>query len=115
MLWEVEILPIGSEKDYEGQRILASAQSQGINGLSTVISAKAFLIQGDLTREDAQRAAEQLLVDPVTEQFDVHELPAAESQIANLKSQILLNVLLHPGVTGQRRRKCCEGSDPPEA
>lgn len=99
MLWEVEILPIGSEKDYEGQRILASAQSQGINGLSTVISAKAFLIQGDLTREDAQRAAEQLLVDPVTEQFDVHELPAAESQIANLKSQILLNVLLHPGVT----------------
>ena len=42
MLWEVEILPIGSEKDYEGQRILASAQSQGINGLSTVISAKAF-------------------------------------------------------------------------
>jgi hypothetical protein len=33
MLWEVEILPIGSEKDYEGQRILASARSQGIAGL----------------------------------------------------------------------------------
>jgi len=99
MLWEVEILPIGSEKDYEGQRILASANSQGITGLEAVTSARTFLIQGDLTRADAQRAAEQLLVDPVTEQFHIHELPAAESQISKLKSEILLNVLLHPGVT----------------
>jgi len=99
MLWEVEILPIGSEKDYEGQRILASARSQGISGLDAVKSAKTFLIQGDLTRSDATRAAEQLLVDPVTEQFHIHELPSTESQISNSKSQILLNVLLHPGVT----------------
>ncbi|RLS29831.1 MAG: hypothetical protein DWH78_14720, partial [Planctomycetota bacterium] len=87
MLWEVEILPIGSEKDYEGQRILASAASQGITGLSTVKAARTFLIQGDLTRDDAKRAAEQLLVDPVTEQFQIHELPTAESQISNLKSE----------------------------
>lgn len=99
MLWEVEILPIGSEKDYEGQRILASARSQGISGLDAVKSARTFLIQGELTREDANRAAEQLLVDPVTEKFHIHELPAAESQISNLESQILINVLLHPGVT----------------
>jgi phosphoribosylformylglycinamidine synthase len=99
MLWEVEILPIGSEKDYEGQRILASAKSQGISGLTSVTSAKTFLIQGDLTRDDAKRAAEQLLVDPVTEQFHIHELPASPSEISNLKSQVLLNVLLHPGVT----------------
>ncbi|MDA1231538.1 MAG: AIR synthase-related protein [Planctomycetota bacterium] len=99
MLWEVEILPIGSEKDYEGQRILASARSQGISGLDAVKSAKTFLIQGDLTRNDATRAAEQLLVDPVTEQFHIHELPASASEISNSKSQMLFNVLLHPGVT----------------
>ncbi len=99
MLWEVEILPIGSEKDYEGQRILASAASQGITGLSTVKAARTFLIQGELTRDDAKRAAEQLLVDPVTEQFQIHELPATLSEISNSKSQLLLNVLLHPGVT----------------
>ena len=105
MLWEVEILPIGSEKDYEGRRILASAKSQGISGLSTVISAKAFLIQGDLTREDAHRAAEQLLVDPVTEQFHVHELPygpnaqCLDSNGPSASKARLLNVLLHPGVT----------------
>ena len=57
MLWEVEILPIGSEKDYEGQRILASAKSQGISGLTSVTSAKTFLIQGDLTRDDANQPA----------------------------------------------------------
>ena len=99
MLWEVEILPIGSEKDYEGQRILASAQSQGITGISSVTSARTFLIQGELSRDDAHRAAEQLLVDPVTEQFHIHALPAAQSKIANQKSKISLNVLLHPGVT----------------
>ena len=98
MLWEVEILPTGSEKDYEGQRILASAHSQGISGLSTVKSARTFLIQGDLTRDDATRAAEQLLVDPVTEQFSIHELPDTRSSALAPQSS-LLNVLLHPGVT----------------
>ena len=98
MLWEVEILPIGSEKDYEGQRILASALSQGICGLGTVTSARTFLIQGDLNRDGAQRAAEELLVDPVTEQFYVKELPATQSSPLAPHTS-LLNVLLHPGVT----------------
>ncbi len=99
MLWEVEILPIGSEKDYEGQRVLASARSQGIAGLKSVISARTFLIQGELTQEDINRAADQLLVDSVTEQFHVRQLPASPAEISNSQSQILLNVLLHPGVT----------------
>ena len=99
MLWEVEILPIGSEKDYEGQRVLASARSQGIAGLKSVISARTFLIQGELTQEDINRAADQLLVDSVTEQFHVRQLPASPADISNSQSPILLNVLLHPGVT----------------
>jgi phosphoribosylformylglycinamidine synthase II len=99
MLWEVEIQPIGSEKDYEGQRVLASAKSQGIVGLTSVKAARTFLIQGDLTENDARRAAEQLLVDPVTEQFAVHQLPASPSESSGVNGQILLNVLLHPGVT----------------
>ena len=115
MLWEVEILPIGSEKDYEGQRILASARSQGISGLDAVKSARTFLIQGELTRADAHRAAEQLLVDPVTEHFHIYELPAkaesgkrkadseddaaCDSRLSAFRTQLCLNVLLHPGVT----------------
>lgn len=99
MLWEVEILPIGSEKDYEGQRVLASARSQGIAGLESVISARTFLIQGELAQADINRAAEQLLVDSVTEQFHVRQLPALSSDVAGSQAQILLNVLLHPGVT----------------
>jgi phosphoribosylformylglycinamidine (FGAM) synthase PurS component len=104
MLWEVEILPIGSEKDYEGQRVLSSASSQGIAGLQTVRAARTFLIQGELTQADVTRAAEQLLVDPVTEQFTIRNLLAATNTEATSTSpgnaaSFCLNVLFHPGVT----------------
>jgi phosphoribosylformylglycinamidine synthase II len=104
MLWEVEILPVGSEKDYEGQRVLSSATSQGIAGLRTVRAARTFLIQGDLTQADVTRAAEQLLVDAVTEQFTVRDLLASTSPEATTTSSgnsanFCLNVLFHPGVT----------------
>lgn len=100
MLWEVEIQPVASEKDYEGQRVLASARSQGISGLKSVKAARTFLLQGNLTEQDARRAAEQLLVDPVTETYQVHELGkngAVGSAAAG--SSVCLNVLFHPGVT----------------
>ncbi|MFN9721152.1 MAG: phosphoribosylformylglycinamidine synthase subunit PurL [Planctomycetota bacterium] len=99
MLWEVEIQPIGSEKDYEGQRVLTSARSQGMVGLTSVKAARTFLIQGDLTENDARQAAEQLLVDPVTERYTVCALPVSGADMAGPASPVLLNVLLHPGVT----------------
>ena len=99
MLWEVEIRPINGEKDYEGLKVLSNAASQGIDGLKSVSAARTFLIQGDLTRDDAQRAASELLVDPVTEQFLVRQLPSQDSQSPDRKSAALLNVLFHPGVT----------------
>lgn len=101
MLWEVEIQPVASEKDYEGQRVLASARSQGISGLKSVKAARTFLLQGNLTEQDARRAAEQLLVDPVTETFQIHELGKNGAAAGNSSggSSVCLNVLFHPGVT----------------
>jgi len=98
MLWEVEILPIGSEQDYEGQRVLASARSQGLAGLRGVRAARTFLIQGELTGEQIERVAAQLLADPVTEQYRISALTGAAA-VADSGSETLLNVLFHPGVT----------------
>ncbi len=104
MLWEVEILPIGSEKDYEGQRVLASARSQGLAGLQGVRAARTFLIQGELAAEQIDKVASRLLADPVTEQYRLSELTGATSEAGlaapeTLLSETLLNVLFHPGVT----------------
>ncbi|MBL8813002.1 MAG: phosphoribosylformylglycinamidine synthase subunit PurL [Planctomycetaceae bacterium] len=103
MLWEVEIQPVANEKDYEGQRVLASARNQGISGLKSVKAARTFLLQGNLTEQDARKAAEQLLVDPVTETFVIHELGKTAGQGTDAASSngkpVCLNVLFHPGVT----------------
>ncbi|MFN5797741.1 MAG: phosphoribosylformylglycinamidine synthase subunit PurL [Planctomyces sp.] len=98
MLWEVEILPAGGEKDYEGQRVLAAAGHQGITELQSVRAGRAFLVQGDLDAEQVRRGAAALLADPVTEQFTVRSLPATADS-ASADGSILLNVLFHPGVT----------------
>lgn len=94
MLWEVEILPSQDSRDHEGQRILADAKSLGIESLSSVRSARSFLIQGELSKSDASRAAEVLLCDGVVEQFRISALPDSTST-----DSACLNVLLHPGVT----------------
>jgi phosphoribosylformylglycinamidine synthase II len=95
MLWEVEILPAEGGHDYEGQRVLTSAASQGIEGLHSVQSARSFLIQGDLTQEQVTQAAENILCDPVVERFRVQALPDDRAVVG----EIDLNVLFHAGVT----------------
>src|SRR5262249_37835901 len=69
--------------------------------IGEVRSARSFLIEGDLTREQAEKIAAGFLVDTVVETHEIHLLSAAvenpKSQIANPKS--LLNVLYKPGVT----------------
>lgn len=95
MLWEVEILPAEGDRDFEGQRVLASAASQGITGLADVRSARSYLIQGDLSQDDVTRAADDVLCDRVVETYRVRALPDASSAAEGLH----LNVLYHPGVT----------------
>ena len=99
MLWEVEILPAGNNIDHEGHRVLASAQNQGIPGLTSVRTARSFLIQGNLDQAAVTRAAERILCDTVVEEFKVHALPAQTSLSSDQAAEIHVNVLLHPGVT----------------
>ena len=99
MLWEVEILPAAGEPDYEGQRILSSASSQGITGLAGVQASRVFLLQGELRREDADQAARQLLADPVTEQYRLVDLLQSSAGSGATADQHVISVLFHPGVT----------------
>ncbi len=100
MLWEVEIHPVPSEIDREGARVLAEAAALGAGSISAVRAARSFLVEGDLSEDQVRGPAVRLLGDGVAEQCVVRRLPgSAESQVPELRTQKLLNVLFKPGVT----------------
>ncbi|MDA1016243.1 MAG: phosphoribosylformylglycinamidine synthase subunit PurL [Planctomycetota bacterium] len=102
MLWEVEIHPATGMTDREGQRVLGQCRELGVETVAAVRTARSYLLQGDLTRDDVTQTAASLLVDAVVETFDVRELGerATESDsLTNASNARLLNVLYKPGVT----------------
>lgn len=100
MLWEVEIRPAANEIDREGLRVVGEAHAWGAAAVTSVHSARSFLLQGaSLTADDVTRAAHTLLVDPVAEIFSAHRVSAqSDSQPASSDGR-QLNVLFKPGVT----------------
>ena len=100
MLWEVEITPRTGEADREGERVLGEAKALGAASISTVQSARSYLIDGKLDEAAVTRTAAPLLADAVTESSIVRTLPAGGGDsVDDSTATSLLNVLLNPGVT----------------
>ncbi|MCA8991501.1 MAG: phosphoribosylformylglycinamidine synthase subunit PurL [Planctomycetaceae bacterium] len=99
-LWEIQIHPVdrtAPQADREGARVTAEAHLRGLETVVPVSSARSYLIEGDLSREDVERVAVPFLVDSVIEIGNVQQIPeSAENE--TLPGQ-LLNVLFKPGVT----------------
>ena len=97
MLWEVEIRPAQGQVDREGERVLEECSGFGVSSLSSVTSARSFLLQGDLDADAVNRISRSLLVDSVAETSAIAQLGGDASE--QNESGTLLNVLFHPGVT----------------
>jgi len=97
MLWHIEIRPAAGQIDREGQRVARDAQAMGATTVTAVRSARAFLLQGALSEEQARRAAQSLLVDNVVETFALHRPDQALGQ--PVSGEQAVHVLLKPGVT----------------
>ncbi|MBV8230257.1 MAG: prephenate dehydrogenase [Planctomycetaceae bacterium] len=65
MLWHLQIDPAPGRRDLEGLRVAAEAADLGLPGPWRVAASRGFLVEGALSRDDLQRAAEAILVDPV--------------------------------------------------
>src|SRR5262249_22274079 len=92
MLWEVEIRP--KLQDVERQRVCAEYDllTGSRNGTAPIVAtARGYLLEGDLPREQAQQLVDELLLDPLVETARLRELGRAEAEPA-------LTVLLKPGV-----------------
>lgn len=98
MLWEVEIRTRPEGLDREAQGVLAQCRALGLASIRHVRSARSFLVQGSVDLPAVERLARGLLADNVVETFDVRTLPAP-APAGTSRSDIVLNVLLKPGVT----------------
>jgi phosphoribosylformylglycinamidine synthase II len=99
MLWEVDVHLLDRDADHAARSLIAGAAELGITGCSMAKSAAGWLIEGPLTRADAERAATMLLTDPVTESFVVAESADPDLLAGPDGLPTVLHVLPRPGVT----------------
>src|SRR4051812_13321749 len=103
MLWHLEIQPAPGHPDLVGGRLSLEAAEAGLPGSWSIAASRGFLIEGALTPADVDRAARQVLVDPVVESFRVH--PHGSSTPAGAT---IVHVLPKPGVTDPEAESAAE-------
>src|SRR5262249_42843826 len=67
MLWEIEIRPLGHDGERERVCEEYNLLTHGAGDGPVAASARGYLLEGGLAREDAQRLLDELLVDPLVE------------------------------------------------
>ncbi len=99
MLWKVEIRPASTELNRTGERLAHEAEDLGLARGLHVIAAHGYLIQGQLSHDQALQLARELLVDGVVEQVRVAAPGEAlwnEPPTARHRQQV--HILRKPGV-----------------
>jgi phosphoribosylformylglycinamidine synthase subunit PurSL len=94
MLWHIRIAPAPSIPDSLGERLAAQAVESGLAGPWSVKTSRGFLIEGEISREQLDRVASDVLVDPVVE---VHQITACNAPVGGPGS--VIHVMPKPGVT----------------
>jgi phosphoribosylformylglycinamidine synthase len=99
MLWEVDIHPGAGQSDLAAQTVAQDAADLGLSDHLAVRAARGYLIEADLTEEQVEMLAEQLLADPVVEQTVC--APVGDQRLERPPGGAgeLVYVLPKPGVT----------------
>jgi phosphoribosylformylglycinamidine synthase II len=96
--WKIEIFNKRGVFDPLGSGIKKSIHDLGISGVKKVTTAQVFVVTGDISPEDVKRIAEELLVDPVTQEYRLGEetlSPLGRGQGEGCK---IVEVAYNPGV-----------------
>ncbi len=97
ILWEIDVHPAAGQADTAGKNIASEARDLGLDANLTVAAAHGFLLQGNLSQDQAQQAT-RLLADSITESTTVAKV--GDPQLANGRGGLtqLVHVLPKPGV-----------------
>ncbi|MBU6221208.1 MAG: phosphoribosylformylglycinamidine synthase subunit PurL [Planctomycetes bacterium] len=108
MLWEVDVSLREAGSDHAARAVVAGAAELGIAGCTQARTSAGWLIEGEISRADAERLAAHLLTDPVTESFTLSQVgdPALLTGPAGLPTA--LHVLPRAGVTDPAGQSVCE-------
>jgi phosphoribosylformylglycinamidine synthase II len=93
--WRFEVFNKPAFPDVHGNAVLQEIKELGITSVQAIQSARVFLIEADFDKDFAQRIAQELLTDPVCEQFII----GRSGPPAGLAKATLIEVHLKSGVT----------------
>ena len=93
MIHRVEVRMREGFGDPHAQAVAAQIKELGIDSVSAVRSARLFFLLGDLSADEAARAAAELLADPVTEEFCLGDGEAAADGAAVVEVHRKLGVM----------------------
>jgi len=93
--WRFEVFNRSDFSDVHGKSVLEDIRELGISSVQAVQSAKVFLIEADFDKNFAERVAQELLADPVCEEYYI----GRSGPPAGLAKATLIEVHLKSGVT----------------
>ena len=97
-LWEIDVHPAAGENDVAAINLASAARDLGLSAQLAIAAAHGYLLQGQLSQLEVQRAAAELLADAITEQTNI--APVGQPQLSAPRGQLdqLVHVLPKPGV-----------------
>ena len=99
MLWEIEVFAKGGAKgDLESPRVLAEyalLAGRPFPGPLTLHTSRGYVVEGELSADDANRVMNELLLDAVSEDGVCKPIPPDDGS----QGRLAWTVLLKPGVT----------------
>ncbi len=108
MLWEVDVCLRDADADHAARALVAGAAELAIAGCTRARSTAGWLIEGEISRPEAERLAARLLADPVTESVTVAEVGDAALLAGPAGLPTALHVLPRTGVTDPAGQSACE-------
>ncbi len=74
MIWEVKVMYKKGVDDPEGLTALKGLRILGFRNVKNIRTAKVYRIEGEITREDVEEMCKKLLVNPISQDYEIRGL-----------------------------------------